>query len=181
MILLMVAFSLSACRTNSSSATADIQPASSSNNIAQQAVSQPEKSVQDTLPYKAPPARQEPTRTVDTPAEKPLGSTPTYAAQPESRPEAADPVRYQSVTLEWTTPLQRENGQLLGPNDLDGFIVEYTRQSAPETVAEDYVEGGKAVSYSMELPPGSYRFRVIAVDNKGLTSNPSDWVSADLG
>lgn len=188
LIILSIAFSLSACRTNSDAASTT----TSSNSNLLAGWTQPTESLQ-ALPEPAPtePAKKEiakqPTeqRVVEQPAptqpvKQPPAKETMYSAQPESRPEPADPVRYQSVTLEWTIPMQRENGQLLGANELDGYIIEYTQKRAPGVVEQQYVEGGQVASHSLELPPGYYSFRVIAVDTQGLTSNPSEWVGVTL-
>jgi hypothetical protein len=188
LIILSIAFSLSACRSGSN--TASTAPADSTANVLAgwtipekkaQALPEPEESAKKVVA--SPPAEQQvvqeqpPAQPVKQPASK---EQPMYTAQPESRPEPADPVRYQSVTLEWTIPMQRENGQLLGANELDGFIIEYTQKGKPGLVEQEYVEGGQQASKALELPPGYYSFRVIAVDTQGLTSNPSEWVGITL-
>ena len=189
LIILSIAFSLSACRTNNDNDSASATT-SSSNALA--SWTQRSKNLQP-LPEPAPaePAKKElakqPTeqQVVQQPAptqpvKQPPAKETMYSAQPESRPEPADPVRYQSVTLEWTIPMQRENGQLLGANELDGYIIEYTQKGTQGVVEQQYVEGGQIASHSLELPPGYYSFRVIAVDTQGLTSNPSEWVGVTL-
>ena len=187
LIILSIAFSLTACRSGSN--TASTAPADSTQNVLAGWNSPDEKApplptVQEpTKEIARKPAEQ---RVVQEPApaqsvKKPAtADEPMYSAQPESRPEPADPVRYQAVTLEWTIPMQRENGQLLGANELDGFIIEYTQKGKPGVVEQQYVEGGQVASQALELPPGYYSFRVIAVDTQGLTSNPSEWVGITL-
>ncbi len=189
LIILSIVFSLSACRTNNASDSAS-STTSSSNVLS--GLTLPSKNLQP-LPEPAPiesakkelakqPTEQQvvqkpaPTQ----PVKQPPAEEPMYSAQPESRPEPTDPVRYQSVTLEWTIPVQRENGQLLGANELDGYIIEYTQKGTQGVVEQQYVEGGQIASHALELPPGYYSFRVIAVDTQGLTSNPSEWVGITL-
>lgn len=187
LLILSIAFSLSACRTNSESASTT----TSSNNNLLAGWSSADQLQPAPAPEPAEPAKKElaklpanqqlaeqpaPSETV----QQPPARETTYSAQPESRPEPADPVRYQSVTLEWTIPMQRENGQVLGPNELDGYIIEYTQKGTQGVVEQQYVEGGLVASHALELPPGYYSFRVIAVDTEGLTSDPSDWVGITL-
>lgn len=157
--ILIISFALSACRSSDDvSSTGGASP-TSQNNVS--STSQPRETIQSTGRNQG-------------------SSEPIYTAQPFAPPQTVEPVSYQSVTLEWTIPLQRENGELLGASDLDGYIIEFVDQTNPDTVDQTYVEGGQANSHSLSLPAGTYRFRVIAVDRNGLTSNPSDWVDADL-
>jgi hypothetical protein len=187
LIILSIAFSLSACRSGSN--TASTAPTEGNQNVLAgwnlpDTITQPLPATQE--PTKEIAGQPEAQQVVQEPAptqplkEPTTADQPLYSAQPESRPEPADPVRYQSVTLEWTIPIQRENGQLLGANELDGFIIEYTQKGQPGVVEQQYVEGGQVASQALELPPGYYSFRVIAVDTQGLTSNPSEWVGITL-
>ncbi len=185
LIILSIAFSLSACRSGSN--TASTASAEGSQNVlagwnlpdtnTQPAPQEPTREVASQPAAQQVVQEPAPTQSLKEPA---TADQPLYSAQPESRPEPADPVRYQSVTLEWTIPIQRENGQLLGANELDGFIIEYTQKGQPGVVEQQYVEGGQVASQALELPPGYYSFRVIAVDTQGLTSNPSEWVGITL-
>lgn len=184
--IVFISFALSACRTDSSaidtapasqqSAASSSSQQSTSNGSVQQSVSSGSSAK---LPATIPAASSEKV------AQQSTSSSGTYKAQPVSPPESADEVLAEevldepvSVTLEWTIPMHRENGDLLGASDLDGYIIEYSSQ--PGSVEQEYVEGGQVSSHSLSLPAGSYQFRVIAVDNNGLTSNPSDWINADL-
>jgi hypothetical protein len=176
--IVFISFALSACRTdNNVIDTAPTSKQSAVSSTAQQSTSSGSTAM---LPASIPSdggerAKQQPAASDDT-----VTSSGAYTAQPVSPPSPADELLYEpvSVTLEWTIPMQRENGDLLGASDLDGYIIEYSSKSG--SVEQDYVQGGQVNSHSITLPPGSYQFRVIAVDNNGLTSNPSDWVNADL-
>jgi hypothetical protein len=177
--IIVIGFTLSACRTGSDAPAASQQSAQSEASDTRDYTQQTDAG-SNTLSESRP--REEPPATAGEGFNKQQASAsgPTYMPQPVSPPEAVDPVKYHSVTLEWTIPVQRENGDLLSASDLDGYIIEYANQSEPGTIDQQYVQGGQAASHSLSLLPGSYRFRVIAVDINGLASNPSDWVTADL-
>lgn len=167
-LIVFVGFALSACRSgdevSSTGGKSNVNYQVAGNNVMQ-------------APTKVPETISTGEKTLQ---QKKTNTTPVYTPQPAAPLDPTEPVQVLSVTLEWTIPLQRENGDLLGANDLDGYIIELIDQSDPDAVDQAYVEGGEASSHSFDLPPGSYRFRVIAVDSNGLMSNPSDWVNADL-
>ncbi len=179
--IVFISFALSACRTSSNvSDTVSTNTQSTASTYSQESIS-------------SDPVTKLPTTTDNTTNNTPANTDSSqqlsqlassantvYTAQPMSPPKPADDVIYEdvSVTLEWTIPLHRENGELLGASDLDGYIIEYSSQSGG--VMEEYVNGGQSSSHSLSLPSGAYQFRVIAVDSNGVKSNPSDWINADL-
>lgn len=167
--VLLISFALSACRTDNN--VIDTAPTSKQSAVSSSSQQSAASGSTAMLPAGIPGSDEQ---------QRATNSSGAYTAQPVSPPGAADELLYEpvSVTLEWTIPMQRENGDLLGANDLDGFIIEYSSQSG--SVEQEYVQGGQVNSHLLTLPPGSYQFRVIAVDNNGLTSNPSEWVNADL-
>jgi nitrous oxide reductase accessory protein NosL len=175
--IVFISFALSACRTNNDES--DTTPTSTQSTASTYS--------QKNIPGS--PATKLPTTTDNTPTNtdssqqlNQLTSTTNavYTAQPVSPPESANEVTYEdvSVTLEWSIPLQRENGVLLSASDLTGYIIEYSSQSGPLT--QERVQGGQSSSNTLNLPPGAYQFRVIAVDSNDVRSKPSDWINADL-
>ncbi|RKZ15816.1 hypothetical protein DRQ53_08085 [bacterium] len=83
------------------------------------------------------------------------------------------------VTLEWTIPNERENGDALPVDELAGYRVEYA-EDINGAIVPAYVSGGASSSHDMTLPARVHQFRVTAIDTDGLESNPSPWVEGDL-
>lgn len=83
------------------------------------------------------------------------------------------------VTLEWSIPTQRENGDSLSVDELAGYLVEYTKDIAG-AYTPVLITSGAADHHDFSLPPDVYQFRVTAIDTDGLKSNPSPWVEGDL-
>ena len=81
-----------------------------------------------------------------------------------------------SVTLDWSIPTERENGDALPVSELWGYIV-MARYSDGDVVSYG-VEGGAIQSYRLnDLASGDWSFAVKAVDTNDLESKPSAWVS----
>lgn len=171
-LIVFLGIVLSACRSGDDVSSTGGK--SSSNNIA--AFQNQDKSL-DQLPLPETPVDE---ASEQKPVEKANTSEPIFTTQPVTPPEEVEEVSYHPVTVEWSIPAQRENGELLSASELDGYIIEFVDQSNPGTVDQTYVEGGQVNRHSMSLPSGSYRFRVIAVDRDGLTSDPSSWVDTKL-
>lgn len=176
LFIVLVSIALSACRDGGSSPStkADNNQTTSSHTQA------------------PPPAEQTPTRQLTSPPQQPETAQPEPEQPPTTTETSSDErveiqpneptqtVELATVSLEWTIPLQRENGDPLGVNDLDGFIIEYSTQGDSSDYDVVYVEGGLTNHRDFELIPGRYQFRVIAVDTNGLQSEPSEWVEAEL-
>lgn len=167
-LIVLIGFALSACRSGDDVSSTGGK-SSNDNFVAQ--------SIDRSLGRVPTPNQQNtPAETVD----KSSNDAPIYTHQPVNPPNNIEPVSDQPVSLEWTIPAQRENGALLSASDLDGYIIEFVETSNPDSLDQTYIEGGQVSSHSMSLPPGNYRFRVIAVDSNGLTSDPSEWVDANV-
>ena len=176
--ILLVSLALSACRDGGSSDKPKAAQTQQTTSYSQPQAPQPDET----------PKRQLANTTEQTPADPAAGaeqasvdsgglSEERVEIQPSEPAQAVEPA---IVTLEWTIPLQRENGELLGANDLDGYIIEYSTAGKTSGFEEEYVVNGQTSRYELTLLPGSYQFRVIAVDITGLKSEPSEWVTADL-
>jgi hypothetical protein len=86
-------------------------------------------------------------------------------------------VNLTSVELEWTIPSERENGVALGVEELCCYQVQYIMGN--EFTLVD-VAGGATRAVNLALQPGHYRFSVIAIDSRGLASQPSDTLEATI-
>ncbi len=174
-LIVFIGIALSACRSGDDvSSTGGVRLTSNKATSASSAPAKQHNTTREATKLPAPAPAPAPVE------QQATTSSPVYTSQPVTAPEAADPISHQPVTLEWTIPMHRENGDQLSASELNGYIIEFVNQSDPGAVDQAYVEGGQISTHLLSLPPGSYRFRVIAVDNNGLTSNPSDWVNADL-
>jgi len=70
-----------------------------------------------------------------------------------------------SVTVEWSRPARRENGQPLLQSDIAMYHLTVNSST--------YRVPGVSSSYLIKLPPGYYTATLIAEDTSGLRSDPS--------
>ena len=82
------------------------------------------------------------------------------------------PVR--TLSLTWSMPATRENGDLLSPSEVSGYQIYYTLESTGESNVVD-VYGANNVNYQiLDLQPGLYSLAMTTVDVSGLISELSD-------
>ena len=79
--------------------------------------------------------------------------------------------------LTWGIPSARENGDPLPVTELCCYQVTII---AANTLSIVDVSGGTTTRVQLELRPSIYRFSIVAIDNDGLISAPSDTLEADL-
>lgn len=118
-----------------------------------------------------------PTPVAATPVVTPV-LTPPPVVTPESTPEpTTEPESGVSqVHLQWSPPLQREDGTTLNEDELAEYVIRY------QTVdADNFEELRLPASYTsttLEVPAGEYQFEIAVVDTDGLMS---DFVTAAKG
>ena len=88
------------------------------------------------------------------------------------------------MTLQWSRPTERENGQALAEEELAGYRVMYRDPGKLEpsaaTLEAVEVDGGETLSLEIDLPKSRWEFVVIAIDTNDLESEPSKTVEIDL-
>lgn len=86
------------------------------------------------------------------------------------------------ITVEWTIPIERENGDALPVSELAGYNVKYWKNSAPNDITTIWVPPGSAVSFDIDhLEAGiAWSFQVNAQDIKGLVSEWSPIITEVL-
>jgi predicted phage tail protein len=83
------------------------------------------------------------------------------------------------VSLGWTIPATRENGQALSLSELSGYEIYYVAGATDRTVV---VSGGSVATYRITgLAAGSYTFAISAVDTSGAKSALSAVVVVNVG
>jgi hypothetical protein len=85
-----------------------------------------------------------------------------------------------TIVLSWSIPIQRENGALLSPSDLAGYQIYYTVEETGESIMIE-IDDITVDHYTFkDLPPGTYYFAVTAVDVRGVVSELSELVEANV-
>jgi hypothetical protein len=80
------------------------------------------------------------------------------------------------LTLSWTPPTERENGDALQVEELQGYTLAY-RVCNSSAWVQHFVAGGTINDFGFSLPKERYDFRVNAVDTGDLVSQWSAIVS----
>lgn len=79
-----------------------------------------------------------------------------------------------TIELRWETPTERENGDNLPLDEIDGYEVRYWPSDAeePMDVRESViVPDNTAVGYELSVPAGQWDIEVAVYDTDGLYSN----------
>ncbi len=85
-----------------------------------------------------------------------------------------------SITLTWSAPVERENGNLLSPSELTGYQIYYTVEETGESIMIE-IDDTRTTEYEFrDLAPGTYFFAITAVDSKGEISELSDMVTVHV-
>ena len=81
-----------------------------------------------------------------------------------------------SVTLYWSPPLERINGDLLNADDISGYIIRY-RHPSENRFTSVFVSNTGVEQYYLDRiqDPGNVIFQIAAVDKNGIYS---DFVTA---
>ncbi|MCH8532332.1 MAG: fibronectin type III domain-containing protein [Saccharospirillum sp.] len=77
-----------------------------------------------------------------------------------------------SVSLYWSEPMERVNGDKLEPGEITGYVIRY-RDSADARYQTVYIENGLTFQYHFEKisNPRNVVFQVAAVDKNGIFSD----------
>jgi hypothetical protein len=77
-----------------------------------------------------------------------------------------------SVTLYWSRPIERFNGELLEESDIAGYSIRYRHESKP-SFTRIFIENDGVNSYFFKAvkDPAKTIFQVAAVDQAGIYSN----------
>ena len=96
----------------------------------------------------------------------------------DPNPEPPLPTTH-DVTLNWTIPNQRENGNALPVEELCCYTIEY-KTGTSSTIATEVTGGGTSSYTYSNFAPGIWQFRILAEDTNGLQSEWSNWVTATI-
>ena len=84
-----------------------------------------------------------------------------------------------TLTLSWTPPTTRQNGDPLTAAELGGYEIYQVNPDGTDKII--LVEDGAATSHEIEISEsGEYMFAIASVDADGLKSDISEAVSADV-
>jgi hypothetical protein len=122
----------------------------------------------------------DPAETTDTTTGTPTTETSTTTTDTSTEPvvtETTGGTTTTSTTLSWSIPTTRENGDPLGPRELQGYEIFYTAE-VDGTTASVYIDDPYTTSHTLDgLNPDTYHFAITAHDINGLQSALSDIVS----
>jgi hypothetical protein len=107
----------------------------------------------------------------------------TEAEQEETETAATDDEdQTRSITLSWTPPSTRANGDALELSELSGYEVYYFMDGSPDGDGEaNAINSPNITELAIDdLSPGIYYFSITAIDTDGLVSEMSEAVEADL-
>ena len=111
-------------------------------------------------------------RAVDPTPIDPGGTDPLPVPDPDPDPELIE------VTVDWTAPTHRENGDALAAGELKGYTASYKQCDASLWV-QVFIEGEAVDNWTVALPEGCYNFRINAIDTGKLVSQWSDTINID--
>lgn len=130
-----------------------------------------EPEVADEDPVEQEPAGKKPT------GEKPADDPVTAEPEPEDR--EPEPVA-DRPTLQWDSPMTREDGSKLFPGEISGYRV-YFRLRHQDKFQVMAVDGPDSNSLQLnDFDSGAYEFAISTVDSDGLESRRSEAVPVDL-
>lgn len=106
--------------------------------------------------------------------------TPTPVPAPTPVPTPT-PTTY-NLSVKWTIPATRENGQALTLSELSGYEIYYVLDGAGAVDKTILVNGGSVAIYKIaNLAPGTYNIAISAVDSNGVKSALSGIVVVKVG
>ncbi|WP_101760221.1 fibronectin type III domain-containing protein [Oceanicoccus sp. KOV_DT_Chl] len=87
-----------------------------------------------------------------------------------------------SISISWTAPATRENGDALLANEISGFTIYYFREGSAQGEGEVVtIDSGETYEHTTPpLPPGTYYFAISTTDNTGNSSALSDFAEATI-
>jgi DNA mismatch repair ATPase MutL len=101
---------------------------------------------------------------------------------PEAEEEEEAEEETRSITLSWTPPSTRANGDALELSEISGYEVYYFMDGSPDGDGETNAINSPNITELAidDLSPGIYYFSIAAIDTDGLASEMSEAVEADL-
>lgn len=103
---------------------------------------------------------------------------PAPAPSPPPPPPAPPPAS-SSISIEWTAPVDREDGQPLAASEIAYFEIKITDASAREQLIR--ISDGNARRHEVEdLPSGSYSVSITATDTDDRQSQESASMSVEV-
>lgn len=93
-------------------------------------------------------------------------------------PAQDDVVRDKSLSLSWSAPTERENGEQLFLYDIGGYVIEYRKQTDTSVNIETMTIEATQFTETIEVPnleDATYEVRVAAFDVNGLYSVFTDY------
>ena len=96
--------------------------------------------------------------------------------------DSSNPSNSPALELSWLIPDAREDNTDLDAYEISGYHIYYTSTDAPMEQADVIAIGdAQTTDYSFtNLPSGSYRLAIAAVDTQGLQSAISDEITARI-
>lgn len=87
-----------------------------------------------------------------------------------------------NITLSWTPPSTRANGDALELSEIDGYEIYYFMDGSPDGEGEtNAINSPNITEFAIDdLVPGVYYFSIAAIDTDGLVSEMSEAIEADL-
>ena len=87
-----------------------------------------------------------------------------------------------TVTLSWTAPTTRANGDPLIMSDIAGYEVYYFMDGSPQSDGETIIINNAAATQvtTPDLQAGTYFFAIATIDTQNLVSDLSDYVEAAI-
>lgn len=112
--------------------------------------------------------------------------TPT-SSQPQNDTDNTDtptpePTTSKSITLSWTTPSSRANGDPLSPTEIGGYEVYYFKEDSQQGEGETLtITDPSANSVTTpKLATGTYYFAIASYDTTHLYSDISDYIDITI-
>jgi hypothetical protein len=116
------------------------------------------------------------------PPSEPVVTSPAPAPPPPPPPPPAPAPTGTSVTLNWTAPSTRENGDPISASEIGGYEIYYFADGTPSgsgTVID--INDVNTTTYTTAvLPSGRWYFSLATYDTNGLYSNFSTPSSVDI-
>lgn len=113
----------------------------------------------------------------------PTEPTPTEPQPTEPTPRPTpDPDPLKSVTLSWSIPDSRTNGDPLPIGQIGGYEVYYFKEGSSQGEGETIVITDPSTNETTTpgLVAGTYYFAIASYDTSGLYSEISDYISASI-
>ncbi len=110
------------------------------------------------------------TPTSDTEASTTVTETPTPDTE-ASTPVTEAEVSVASLTLSWSVPSFRENGETLELYEINGYEILFKKVGEPLYYSENITDAQTTELVLSGLNSGDYEFKIAAIDSEGLYSS----------